>query len=356
MQEPLLKYRDVMESESLGALFAQARSARGWDQKDVASRLRLDPRVISTLEEDAYAELGAPVFARSYVVRYARLLGLPEGEILERYRQVAPAEPPPLRVSPSVKHQVSKGDGAVRWFSYSMLLAGVLYLGALGLDRVSNYFEDSESQELAALGDGGSASLSLPKQGSSTPPAVEGPSGEPSKKEPEGAGDGASSAAAPVESETPGGEKTRIPSAQTQIDAPVAVTATDTSSTGESEAEDVGGTVSQESTVNAGSAEIAGESAEPGSAAGSKVARLVISLTEDCWADIKDANGKRLAYGVLKANTTHTFSGQTPFNLTLGNAVAATIKLNGNDVDRERYVPKRGTVSRFVLGESTSGA
>lgn len=356
MQEPLLKYRDVMESESLGTLFAQARSARGWDQKYVASRLRFDSKIIAALEDDAYADLGAPVFARSYVTRYARLLGLPEGEIVERYRQVAPAEPPPLRVSSAVKNQVNKGDGAVRWFAYSVLLAGVLYLGALGLDRVSNYFEDSETQQLATLGDGGSTSLSLPTPpASSASAAADGRSGQPAKTDAMSAAGGTPSAMTPVQSESLVSDKPNSIPDPAQVDVPVAVTGTDAIK--KPGVEDAGaGAASERATADTTSAEAAPESAESGSAADADVARLVITLTEDCWADIKDADGNSLAYGVLKANTTHIFQGRAPFKLTLGNAVAATIKLNGDTVDRGRYIPRRGTVSRFVLGESTAGA
>ncbi|HXH03507.1 MAG TPA: DUF4115 domain-containing protein, partial [Candidatus Competibacteraceae bacterium] len=84
-------------------------------------------------------------------------------------------------------------------------------------------------------------------------------------------------------------------------------------------------------------------------AAANAQATLVIKVTEDCWAEVKDAGGNRLAYGVLKANSETAVSGRPPFSLTLGNAQAVSITLNGKPVAEELYKPKRGTVSRFQL-------
>lgn len=74
-------------NESLGAWLTQVRTGYGAEQRDVAHHLGLNPTLIQAIETDDFARLGAPVFVRGYLSRYARLLNLPEQAVLERYRQ-----------------------------------------------------------------------------------------------------------------------------------------------------------------------------------------------------------------------------------------------------------------------------
>ena len=70
-----------------GARLRRQREAAGLTQQDVAERLNLDSGVIFALERDDFASLGAPVFARGHLKRYAALLGVAEGEILGAYER-----------------------------------------------------------------------------------------------------------------------------------------------------------------------------------------------------------------------------------------------------------------------------
>jgi cytoskeleton protein RodZ len=78
-------------------------------------------------------------------------------------------------------------------------------------------------------------------------------------------------------------------------------------------------------------------------------AKLLLEFSNDCWVEIKDAQGNVLTSGLMRGNTTHTLSGPAPFRVTLGNAPAARIVLDDRLVDTTIYVPRRGTVSRFTL-------
>jgi cytoskeleton protein RodZ len=78
-------------------------------------------------------------------------------------------------------------------------------------------------------------------------------------------------------------------------------------------------------------------------------AKLLLEFSNDCWVEVKDAQGNVLASGLMKANSTRTLSGSAPFKVTLGNAPAARIILDDRLVDTQFYLPRRGTVSRFTL-------
>lgn len=82
---------------------------------------------------------------------------------------------------------------------------------------------------------------------------------------------------------------------------------------------------------------------------------LKLSANADCWVEVRDANGKRLVYSLLGPNDSRTVTGSAPFSITLGNAQAVQISLNGQPVDRSVYVPEHGSVSKFVLKAAQSG-
>ena len=67
--------------------------------------------------------------------------------------------------------------------------------------------------------------------------------------------------------------------------------------------------------------------------------RLVISVYEDSWVDVRDANGVRLYRDLAKAGRRIDLSGQLPFSLHVGNAPGLALELNGNYVPIQRYRP-----------------
>lgn len=73
---------------SIGQTLARWREKRGESVSAVAARLRCDNAVIEALESDRFNDLGAPVFARGHLKRYAELLGAPVDNLLERWSVV----------------------------------------------------------------------------------------------------------------------------------------------------------------------------------------------------------------------------------------------------------------------------
>ena len=82
---------------SIGARLAAARKACELDQRVVANELHLDLATIEALENDDKAALPAAIFVKGYLRNYARLVGLPEEEIVRDYAEQT-GEPPPLTV------------------------------------------------------------------------------------------------------------------------------------------------------------------------------------------------------------------------------------------------------------------
>jgi cytoskeleton protein RodZ len=72
-------------TELPGARLALARERLGLSVAQVAAKLRLDVRTVSALETGEYAKVGAAVFVRGFLRRYAELVGEPTLEIDSLY-------------------------------------------------------------------------------------------------------------------------------------------------------------------------------------------------------------------------------------------------------------------------------
>lgn len=73
-----------------GMLLRAAREARGLTAREAADRLHMMPDYVGILENDDYASLRSPAFARGYLKAYCRLLELKEDEVLALYERTAP--------------------------------------------------------------------------------------------------------------------------------------------------------------------------------------------------------------------------------------------------------------------------
>ena len=67
-----------------GQRLKQAREAAGMSIDDVAARLHMPARIVSSLEAEDWSRLGAPVFVRGQVRSYSRLMGLVTAPMMSR--------------------------------------------------------------------------------------------------------------------------------------------------------------------------------------------------------------------------------------------------------------------------------
>ena len=99
---------------SPGARLRRAREASSLTQQQAAERLTLDISVIVALEADDFAALGAPVFAKGHLRRYATLLDLPPDDLLGGYERskVQPEQP---TLVPRSRVEMVPVRGPSRW-------------------------------------------------------------------------------------------------------------------------------------------------------------------------------------------------------------------------------------------------
>ena len=82
---------------AVGRRLREARTRRKMGLEGVAKELHLDVSVISAIENDDRTSMPAPAFVQGYIRNYARLLELPEDELVRQYAAQC-SEPPPLSV------------------------------------------------------------------------------------------------------------------------------------------------------------------------------------------------------------------------------------------------------------------
>jgi len=74
-------------ADSLGEYFQQARESKGLTLEDAALRTRILPEYLKAVEENNYARLPEEVFAKGFVRSYARVLGLDEYEVFQKFNE-----------------------------------------------------------------------------------------------------------------------------------------------------------------------------------------------------------------------------------------------------------------------------
>lgn len=79
------------EAESAGARLARARARLGLSVDEVAEQLKLDPYTVVALEAGDHRSIGATVFVRGFLRRYAALVGEPPADIEALYSSLPDA-------------------------------------------------------------------------------------------------------------------------------------------------------------------------------------------------------------------------------------------------------------------------
>jgi cytoskeleton protein RodZ len=106
---------ELPPAESAGPLcgerLAEARREQQITVLEVAKELHLDEPKVRALERNEFEVLGAPVFAKGHLRKYAQLVGVDEDDVFADYYTMTRAEPlPPIVVGrKNIRHEMSPG-------------------------------------------------------------------------------------------------------------------------------------------------------------------------------------------------------------------------------------------------------
>lgn len=335
------------QADSVGALLRQARELKGLTTSDVATHLRLKVSQIEQIEAEEWDPAVSATFMRGYLRAYARFLKMSEKEILQNFELQAAY----LRNQAKPMHSFSKKnrlDAVDNRFMLATYLLVVLLialfliwfwqthlLDSQPVSVVPEYRVSADESMTTAVTPGVlpeaaiNPELTVADDIIATPAQQNTASAVPPVGTVSEAAKIASQKPAAVTSDVQAQRGPETPVASTTaVDVPP-VAVTDTASA-----------------ADTGAAPAAATPAASGDAT-ANLAQLQMTFSADCWVIVLDASGKRLAYGMKSSGQSLQLTGQLPFNVTLGNAPAATVQLNQTPVDLSGY--KAGQVARLTL-------
>jgi cytoskeleton protein RodZ len=83
------------EARTIGQRLRAGRERAGLSVAAAAEKLHLDPKVVESLEADRFNELGASVYVRGHLRRYADFVGEAGAEMVASYSDKSASRPPP---------------------------------------------------------------------------------------------------------------------------------------------------------------------------------------------------------------------------------------------------------------------
>ncbi len=324
-----------------------ARIEQGLSVEDVANRMHLSISVLESIEENNFDDITAPIFVKGYLRAYARIVLLSEEEMIQQYIEFYSDEDPPINSTSNTSPEISADDARVKWTTYIVILALCGLLAAwwwnksqdrgdvVSLDleqsQMSSAEQEDESTEVqqteivAKSEETVDSDADLSGQ-EDTIKLLEKQADELNQAQILASSGVENVLEQPVSIEEPNEAETLPVIGESDTD-----TDTDTV-TGM-----VGASTNLDSDVN------------QTAPAGSDTLSLIINA--DTWADIKDADGNRLAYDLLRANRRLTLAGQPPFTVFFGNGHGVEMTHNGEEVDISSYIRDDNT-ARLKIGNN----
>lgn len=111
-----------------GERLAAARRASEVSIQEIANALHLDEYKVRALEQNEFEKLGAPVFTKGYLRKYATLVGIPVDGILADYYRLNRATGAPLVIPKRVSHARDTSPGPwLGTFAVIMVVAGAAW-------------------------------------------------------------------------------------------------------------------------------------------------------------------------------------------------------------------------------------
>lgn len=248
-----------------GERLRAARRANDISVRDIAKELHLDEHKVRALEENNFDVLGAPVFAKGHLRKYAELVGIAVEDILSDYYQMNRAAGAPPVVGP--KRQQPRDFNPVPWIVGAL---AILVIGA------ATYWWFTRTP--------------APESSAAIEPAT----------------------LAPFASE-PDGEESVVGESQEDSGDDVA----DTLEVAEDpEPVESAPLVTEPIVQDAAASDL-------------PQVQIQLTYSGDCWTEVTDASGQRLFYDLGAAGRTVTVGGDAPLRLILGDGDNVSISVAG---------------------------
>lgn len=283
----------VTEGPLAGERLAEARRAQQISVDEVAKELHLDEYKVRALEQNEFDVLGAPVFAKGHMRKYAQLVGVNMDDVLADYYQLTRSAPVPPVVGNVRKpgRELSPGPWLAVLIALIIIASLYWYFVARVADDVTTPATATDTVDDAAS------------------------SNEIQSTEQRGL---------PADEPVDQGEVLE----NTQ---PAEVPGENAALTGQ---------------VGAEPAPPAAAVSEPTLADGE--VRLTMLFSGDCWTEITDGSGRKLFFDLGRDGRTASITGRAPLAVLFGNAENVSVRVNGEPYPIDER-DRRGRTARLTI-------
>lgn len=326
---------DKSNVNSTGERLRSAREQMGLTQQNVAERLCLKLSTIRDIEEDNSPDSLASTFLRGYIRSYARLVRVPEEELLPMMAKQAPVRAAKVEImqSYSLGKRRKKRDGWITVLTWLVLFVVVGLTGAWWWQNHKAAQDDlvSMADKNASVGAGDAQSIPLNAGNASS-------SGAPASVALDHAADSATMPA-PANSTAPASpaQESKTSAASAAVTAPLA-----------SDSAQPAAVAPPQAAANAAASQLPTASAGINQPPVDPYA-LLLNFTRDCWLDVTDATGKKLLSGMQRSGGKLSLVGKAPYRLKIGAPAAVQIEYQGKPVDLSRFI-RTNQVARLTVG------
>jgi cytoskeleton protein RodZ len=273
---------------SPGAIIRSARERAHLSIDELAAQTKLARHTLEALERDDFKSLLEPVYVRGYYRKCAKVLELPDRELIEAYQSRveprSPAAPSKLRLASGT--ELGSGSRLPIALAIFVAIVAIVVCGFL-------WFWRNNSESLPA------------------PPAPAAVEAQPAPSAAEAALPQTDSPILPAVTESPTAETPPPPATATTTTAPTTAP-------------------------------------PPAGAPAGATGTVTVTLNQTSWLRVDDASGKSLHNAIANAGEVKSFTGTPPLTVFLGNAPGVTVEFDGKPVDFTKW--RRGNnTAKFTL-------
>jgi cytoskeleton protein RodZ len=322
---------DPLGPPRAGERLRAARERAGLSLTQVADQLRLSASVVEALEQGQYGLIGAQVFVRGYLKRYAELVGEDPTLANTAAQQHAWGNPVADLATTRLRPLDGTGD-RVHLGRWPLVVAAVL----LGLWGIYWWAQRAAAPRAAA------ATSDVVQEQVVTPPALGGAPVQPADAGGGAAAGGAASVAPGVTAAPAASPQASVARGSVALPGRVPAAGPAASSTAPPAAP-----ASRSAPAPTPAPAAAPAAAKPAAVAGDLRRHVRLNFHGESWTELYDADGARLYWGLGEPGDLQAVSGKAPFKLILGNPDAVTVSLEGAALALP--APRGGTTLRIGI-------
>jgi len=304
-----------------GQLLAEARMSLNLSVEDVAARLNFKVSLVKNIEEDIYDKNLPDTFNRGYLKNYAKIVNIPNTDVLSLYENLHVIEKKPTRMQSFSNSTTKKAQNSLlMWITYLIIALFIGFTVIWWLQSNDDFALNNESSAIVET---------------QLEPESEIITNNSVIKEVDIV------VKTPVETSLNSVEEVPAIFEKTESNEITSNVSFDESELTETKVN------TSENDANINIVPQKGITLEVVTTDAIALTKVVFTFSGDCWVNIHDALGERIAWGIKKTGYVMTIDAIAPLKITIGKPELVEIDFGGEKVDMSVF-PK-GHIAKLTL-------